>query len=766
MTTLNEVLARRVAELENQGVGSLVPPAAILWTDRHREWSNQVTTLGAQRAVLALGEYQPEQRTGPALWIRCMLARTLSSDVIPLEAVPVVYLPGVGREDLRAVEDCPEYLKPLAELQYRSVFFSHPNGKDWSVSAWLGHKARGAGVDIATDAETHAALATAQSVLFEQEVESLRGRVLRASDLLDLLVPDEVAELLRWIDDEPTFKAAKTPDSWQAFVTKMKSHFDLDVEGDGVLVAAEKLAERQGEWARAWSRFTDAPRRYPGIPVALRKAAPSTLIPPHRDSWPQVNDEAEKALRVALSGIRQLPVDKARTHVAALELDHGWRRSTVWHELGETPLADALEHLASLFDLSRQAMGGPSPQTIAQAYVETGWQSDDAYLRALGCVEKANDISAVQSCAATVYQPWADQSARALQEVGGVGWPSPQSPAVDAGTCVLFCDGLRFDLARRLAAMLQGVGVSTEVEHRLAALPTLTPTGKPAVTPVADALGSGSDFTPLVKNSGKAATADVLRSVMSASGFQMLGASDWGDPSGRAWTEMGDIDTLGHSVEVKLVNQLESQLKLVADRVRDLLAIGWTKVIVVTDHGWLLMPEKLPKVELAKCVVEPRKGRCGRLDPQAEAPSGAIVAAWSWDPEVHVVFAPGISSYVDGRHFDHGGLSLQECVIPRLTCSMPAGTPAKQVAIAEERWVNMRVRVTLTGTHAGCSLDLRRKAADAGTTYVAGPRPVDDEGAGSLLVPDDSALGDAAVLVVLNTDGTILAQRTTVIGGD
>jgi len=38
---------------------------------------------------------------------------------LPVDRIPIFYLPGVSRQDLRAVESCPEYLKPLAELQYR-----------------------------------------------------------------------------------------------------------------------------------------------------------------------------------------------------------------------------------------------------------------------------------------------------------------------------------------------------------------------------------------------------------------------------------------------------------------------------------------------------------------------------------------------------------------------------------------------------------------------------------------------------------------------
>ena len=38
----------------------------------------------------------------------------------PDDTIPVVYLPGVGRLDLRALETCPKHLQPLAELQVGS----------------------------------------------------------------------------------------------------------------------------------------------------------------------------------------------------------------------------------------------------------------------------------------------------------------------------------------------------------------------------------------------------------------------------------------------------------------------------------------------------------------------------------------------------------------------------------------------------------------------------------------------------------------------
>ena len=67
---------------------------------------------------------------------------------------PIVYLPGVSRSELRAADTCPPELAPIAELQYRSQWFSHPNNRDWTVRALLTNRERGLGLRIADDADT------------------------------------------------------------------------------------------------------------------------------------------------------------------------------------------------------------------------------------------------------------------------------------------------------------------------------------------------------------------------------------------------------------------------------------------------------------------------------------------------------------------------------------------------------------------------------------------------------------------------------------
>jgi len=117
----------------------VVRPAAILWTDADQQWMPVIGQLQMlMPELLILGEYQPEKKTGPAIWLRCVIDRVLTEVVIPENVVPVIYMPGVSRQTLRAVQDCPDGLKPLVELQYRGVCWTQKNGKDWSVEAFSG----------------------------------------------------------------------------------------------------------------------------------------------------------------------------------------------------------------------------------------------------------------------------------------------------------------------------------------------------------------------------------------------------------------------------------------------------------------------------------------------------------------------------------------------------------------------------------------------------------------------------------------------------
>src|SRR6059058_3535683 len=107
-----------------------------------------------------------------------------------------------------------------------------------------------------------------------------------------------------------------------------------------------------------------------------------------------------------------------------------------------------------------------------------------------------------------------------------------------------------------------------------------------------------------------------------------------------------------------------------------------------------------------------------------------------------------------GVEYDHGGLSLQECVVPQL--AIQAGTsPAVSAKIESFKWAGLRCRVKVTGTFDGCMIDLRDKAADPSTS-LAVARPVGTDGAAALVVTDDTREGSATTLVLLDPAGTVL----------
>ncbi len=758
-----------------------VAPACILWPDRDRQWEAVIPRLQSELPeLLVLGEYAPERHTGPAIWLRCVLAGTVDDVALPGDRVPILYLPGVGRADLRAVEECPDRLKPLAELQYRGVIWSQVNAKDWTVLAFLKSDQGGLGLDVAQNQETKSALLLALPLLLDEEVERLRGKRLDADDLNTLLTGgDPIRDLLRWLDQGDEFQAGCDEAKWKALVSVCRSQLGFDPQNEGVLAGSAKLAARQGPWQAVWERFCEAPRRYPNLPDRIRQCKPPAFdLFANCDTaggWPQWNETQEQSLRGSLTLLERLPPHGARKRLRELERRHGERRSLVWAELGETPLACSLEHLAALAEHTESALAGGTAEDLVAAFRTGGWKADDAAVQALACATAAQDREAVTAAIRAVYAPWLEDSARYLQQVAARdGYPGGDFRSCgpvggEDGDCVLFVDGLRFDLARRLAALLERAGLAVDEEPFWAALPTVTATGKPAVSPVADRIRGAegtADFEPVVDETGQSLKGGYhLRRLLTEAGWTVLGPGENGDGRGRAWCEFGDIDHEGHDKGWKMVRHLDGLLGEVREKVEGLLASGWRRVRVVTDHGWLLLPGGLPKTELASGLTEHKWGRCASLKPGAS--TDERLYPWHWDPTQHVALADGIGCYRTGLEYAHGGLSLQECCLLRLTVSAGAGGGASAaVEVTDVVWKGLRCKVAVDGEFAGLRLDVRTHAGDPGASVALSIKPIGEHGTASVVVEDEALEGRQAFVVLLDERGCLIAQVPTVIGGE
>ena len=320
---------------------------------------------------------------------------------------------------------------------------------------------------------------------------------------------------------------------------------------------------------------------------------------------------------------------------------------------------------------------------------------------------------------------------------------------------------LRFDLAHRLGTILEQKVIEVEVKARLTALPSVTATAKPAVSPAASALAAGEDFDTVVQANASKVTAQLLRRVVGDAGFQNLGAEELGDIAGRAWSEFGSIDAYGHEHGWRVAHHAVAELRGLAERITVLLEHGWQKVVVVTDHGWLLMPGGLPKAELPEHLTEVRKGRCARLK-EGSRPDQQVLS-WHWDRTVRIAVAPGIHCYEAGKEYEHGGLSPQECVVPILTAT--GRVSLATVTISEVRWRRLRCNITIEGSAVGARVDIRTKGGDLATTLAMGGKELGDQAEVFLLVEDAEHEDKAALVVVVGLDGTVLAQTSTIVGG-
>lgn len=777
MTAVRAVVAHALREASKYNSDTSTPPVVVFWPDPDRVWEPVIHLLQEAVPILVLGQYDTARAQGPAIWIRAALSAP-ESVAFPShlaehtnENTWVIYLPGHGRNALSDVASLGASLAPLVEVAMRSTWWqaAHSNAA-WTLHSFLAAK-DGAGLDIANDARTKAALTSVLDRLLSEDIDVLRqmGR-LDASRLYALVMADSVRTLLEWIDDPEATRQDLQGAQWDAFVEACRSTYGFDPSKHGQLSAAGRLGAREASWSDVWARFADNPRRYPSIPAALDKARPQGDLfggtDPHPDSWPSWNQEQEDMLRRALSSLAE-ESDLGRTRAAIRELaaTHLRREETVWGELGQAPLARATGYIAELANLTTDPAPAGDLKSQAIWYATAGHKVDDLALRALAAATTKSDRDAVSKALRLIYDPWVDDAARTFQSAALAGYKGETGLDVPNGTCVVFVDALRFDLGQRLVKRLALFEVS--VSPRLAAFPTVTPTGQPAVAPVRGTLGAGQAFDA-ADTQGRSVKGQVLRSALADAGVQYLDwkAGETGDVNKIGWTQTNTIDEFGHAQGHSLADMLDQYLDLVRERIQGLLEAGWRRVVVVTDHGFVMPAAPALKVGLPLAVTEgdaARKPRVARLKAGAKRPDFPIVD-WTWDSSIEMVSAPGAAAFEAGTIYEHGGLSHQECVIPVIEIATGAGDSGP-TQIAGIRWTGQRCRIDFEPAEADVIAEVRLAPADASST-VGGPKSPSEPGEIKVLVDEeDAAEGTAAFVVLLSADGAVVAQSQTTVGG-
>ncbi len=199
------------------------------------------------------------------------------------------------------------------------------------------------------------------------------------------------------------------------------------------------------------------------------------------------------------------------------------------------------------------------------------------------------------------------------------------------------------------------------------------------------------------------------------------------------WREIGRFDERGHVLGADLATQAHDLLVEVADIALQLAQKG-RRVRIVTDHGWLLMPDGLPQAQLVSGLTV-AGGKGHRV---ATLKEGALTTyprlPWSWDKGVSLATATGARAFYAGVEYAHGGVSPQECVLPVLDI---VAEPAAAPVIIKPTWRRLRLNVEVQGG-AGLMFDVRLGSDVSGDSILPkGARLLDDLGQVGVLIPDD-----------------------------
>lgn len=267
---------------------------------------------------------------------------------------------------------------------------------------------------------------------------------------------------------------------WDVFVKRCKADFDFDPVADGVLVAAERLAKRAGKWAAVSVLYHDSFGSFPHVFTQLAKLQPPplSLFPDYEQlaGYPQINAQGEANLRHALSACAAMDAPQARMALAPCRKGTRGAAHLALGAHGALPAGCRIG--TSGRGRSAQCKRADWANTSGtHSAISSLDGSLTAALQTLAAVHTRTDLEAVSGALQAIYLPWLNRAPLAGAAKAAGGLPLIKAETTTAGTCTVFVDGLRYDLAVQLVQQLSAFG-NTHLSARWTSLPSVTASGK------------------------------------------------------------------------------------------------------------------------------------------------------------------------------------------------------------------------------------------------------------------------------------------------
>ena len=474
--------------------------------------------------------------------------------------------------------------------------------------------------------------------------------------------------------------------------------------------------------AAAQARTYDLTRWVQALPLESALNLGATFVEVEQVLWERVQAE-----------LRDLEAaDAVRARLADQRAAFAARAENFWARQGQAPWWSTLVRAADLLATThtmRAALDDVStPGAMLAAYAKDWWRVDHDYrvLREHADVQATDHALLRRHCDRAYREGLRRMNARfsALLADESAWPPTTELPpqdgfwaAVEAARrgkqriAILFIDALRYELGQALLQMLEEgqAGQRRVITARLAAIPTITEIGMTAVLPQGDRrrIVYEGDWEISIADSAnlkdKVARKRWLEAQVAGVAFynldELLAARAADIPAATVTVVFNTtLDSVGGAARRLGWGVFSNLLHGVKKGVHKLLGLGVGQVHVIADHGFLLLDElaEHEKTSVREAAVLAKSDRYALSAYAATTEQLAFTLPGSeglraWFPRGIGCFrTPGPYNFV------HGGLSLQELVVPHLVIEQRSlGKPVTVAADFPAVIRNAQPRVTL-----------------------------------------------------------------------
>ena len=379
------------------------------------------------------------------------------------------------------------------------------------------------------------------------------------------------------------------------------------------------------------------------------------------------------------------------------------RSASFWAKEGQTAqwqiAMQAMDLLITAKDVTQSLDQVLNAEALIQKYIETWWQVDRGYRELQEAIAEAvGSYDQLRKQTDRAYHDYLLKlnerfteliGTRATWEFAGFSkqtttWNDVVKVSSKKRTAVIFVDALRYELAQALSDRLKRNIATKDIltQARIVSLPAITKVGMPALLPDGHKMkvSYGTDWQVTIRDSGnladKSAREDYLRSTFESiqiyseiSELLKTPVDQIPVTANLYVTFHTALDNVGENAQELSLTVFSEIIKQVEQAVRKFRDADIHEIHILTDHGFLLLntvgeETKVPVKDVpafkkgSRYLVGQNLGQTDQIS--FLVPGSDKLEAW-FPCGIGVFRTPGKYNYA------HGGVSLQEIVIPCLT---------------------------------------------------------------------------------------------------